>query len=125
MKTNVIQKIGQIGVPIKNIENAIEFYKDALGLPLLFSTDSMAFFECNGQRLLLSLPEKKEFATSSSVIYFQVEDIKIAYEELIEKGVPFIDQPHVVAKMENTETWMTFFNDTEGNTHALICEVQI
>ena len=122
---NVIQKIGQIGVSIKNVENAIGFYKEVLGLPLLFSTESMAFFECNGQRLLLSLPEKDEFANSSSVIYFQVEDIKKTYEELLEKGVSFIDQPHVVAKMENTETWMTFFKDTEGNTHALMCEVQI
>lgn len=125
VETNVIQKIGQIGVSIKNVENAIEFYKEVLGLPLLFSTESMAFFECNGQRLLLSLPEKDEFANSSSVIYFQVADINKTFEELLEKGVSFIDQPHVVAKMGNTETWMTFFKDTEGNTHALMCEVQI
>ena len=90
-----------------------------------FNTENMAFFECNGQRLLLSLPEKDEFANSSSVIYFQVEDIKKSVEQLIEKGVSFIDQPHIIAKMGNTETWMTFFKDTEGNTHALMSEVQI
>jgi len=112
-------------VSIKNVENAIEFYKEVLGLPLLFSTESIAFFDCNGQRLLLSLPEKDEFTNSSSVIYFQVEDINKTFEELLEKGVSFIDQPHVVAKMGNTETWMIFFKDTEGNTHALMCEVQI
>lgn len=124
METNTIQRIGQIAVPVKNIERATEFYKEVLGLPLLFNTESMAFFDCNGQRLLLSLPEKDEYANSSSVIYFQVEDIKKSVEKLSEKGVSFIDQPHVVAKMGNTETWMTFFNDTEGNTHALMCEVQ-
>ncbi|MEK5332701.1 VOC family protein [Lysinibacillus sp. FSL W8-0992] len=125
MESSIIQKIGQIAVPIKNVESAIEFYKEVLGLTLLFQTENMAFFDCNGQRLLLSIPEKDEFANSSSVIYFQVEDIKKSVEKLIEKGVSFIDQPHVVAKMENTETWMTFFKDTEGNTHALMCEVQI
>ncbi|MFJ7662398.1 VOC family protein [Lysinibacillus sp. NPDC097162] len=125
MGSSIIQKIGQIAVPIKNVESAIEFYKEVLGLTLLFQTENMAFFDCNGQRLLLSIPEKDEFANSSSVIYFQVEDIKKSVEKLIEKGVSFIDQPHVVAKMENTETWMTFFKDTEGNTHALMCEVQI
>ena len=125
MESSIIQKIGQIAVPIKNVESAIEFYKEVLGLPLLFHTENMAFFDCKGQRLLLSLPEKDEFANSSSVIYFQVEDIKESYEKLIEKGVSFIDQPHVVAKMGNTETWMTFFKDTEGNTHALMCEVQV
>ena len=125
MGNSVIQKIGQIGVPIKNMDSAIEFYKEVLGLPLLFNTDNMAFFECNGQRLLLSLPEKDEFANSSSVIYFQVDDIKKSVEQLIEKGVSFLDQPHIIAKMGNTETWMTFFKDTEGNTHALMSEVRI
>lgn len=125
MGTSTIQRIGQIAVPVKKIESAIKFYKEVLGLPLLFNTESMAFFDCNGQRLLLSLPEKNEYANSSSVIYFQVEDIKKSVEKLSEKGVSFIDQPHVVAKMGSTETWMTFFKDTEGNTHALMCEVQI
>ena len=125
MKTSIIQKIAQIAVPITNVERAIEFYKEVLGLPLLFHTDNMAFFECNGQRLLLSLPEKDEFASASSVLYFQVEDIKKSVERLIEKGISFIDQPHVIAKMGNTETCMTFFKDTEGNTHALMSEVQI
>lgn len=125
METNFIQSVRQIGIPVKDIQKAISFYKDLLGLPLLFNTDNMAFFECNGTRLLLSLPEKEEFAYSSSVIYFQVKNIKETYEELLKKGVSFIDEPHIVAKMEQTETWMTFFKDTEGNTHSLISEVQI
>jgi catechol 2,3-dioxygenase-like lactoylglutathione lyase family enzyme len=124
MKPNSIQKIGQIGLPIKDLERAISFYKDLIGLQLLFNTDNMAFFECNGVRLLLSLPEKVEFAHSSSVIYFQVEDIKEKYEELKTKDVLFIDEPHIVAKMGQTETWMTFFKDSEENIHALMSEVQ-
>lgn len=120
----MIQKIGQIGVPVTDLERAIHFYKEKLGLSLLFNTDSMAFFECNGLRLFLSLPEKEEFAQSSSVIYFQVENMKETYEELLSKEVIFIDEPHIVAKMGQLETWMTFFKDTEGNTHALMCEVQ-
>jgi len=125
MIAHSIQKVRQIGIPVKNLDKAVGFYKDLLKLPFLFSTDSMAFFDCNGTRLLLSLPEKEDFAQSSSVIYFQVENIIEAYEELIEKGVYFIDEPHTVAKMEQTETWMTFFKDTEGNTHSLISEVHI
>jgi predicted enzyme related to lactoylglutathione lyase len=124
MQPNSIQKIGQIGLPIKDLERAISFYKDLVGLQLLFNTDSMAFFDCNGIRLLLSLPEKEEFAHSSSVIYFQVEDIKEKYEELKTKDVLFIDEPHIVAKMGQTETWMTFFKDSEENIHALMSEVQ-
>ncbi|MFD3447181.1 VOC family protein [Microbacteriaceae bacterium 4G12] len=124
METTMIQKVGQIGVPVKDLDRAINFYKEKLGLSLLFNTDSMAFFECNGLRLFLSLPEKEEFAQSSSVIYFQVEKIKETYEDLLSKEIVFIDEPHIVAKMGQTETWMTFYKDTEGNTHALMSEVQ-
>ncbi|AUD21348.1 hypothetical protein BC30090_p1081 (plasmid) [Bacillus cereus] len=124
METTMIQKVGQIGVPVKDLDKAITFYKEKLGLSLLFNTDNIAFFECNGLRLFLSLPEKEEFAQSSSVIYFQVEKIKETYEDLLSKEIVFIDEPHIVAKMGQTETWMTFFKDTEGNTHALMSEIQ-
>ncbi|MGM9987921.1 MAG: VOC family protein [Bacillaceae bacterium] len=125
MEMNTIKKIKQVGVPIKNLERAIIFYRDVLGINLLFNTNNMAFFECDGLRLLLSLPEKDTFEYASSVIYFQVENIITAYEEYSQKGILFIDKPHVIAKMNNIETWMVFFKDTEENTHALISEVTI
>ncbi|MDR7071038.1 VOC family protein [Fictibacillus barbaricus] len=121
-KTNLIQTISQIGVPVNDIGRAVEFYKDLLGLSLLFKTENMAFFDCNGIRLLLTLPEKEEFDHPSSVIYFQVKDINDSYKSLQSNGVSFIDKPHIVAKLNQTETWMTFFKDTEGNTHALMSE---
>ncbi|KQL51231.1 glyoxalase [Heyndrickxia shackletonii] len=120
-----IQKIGQIGVNAKDFERAVQFYKDVLELPLLFNTDSLAFFDCNGVRLLLSLPESEEFAKTSSVIYYQVEDIKEHYNQLLDKGVQFIDEPHVVAKMGQVETWMVFFKDTEDNILSLMSEVVV
>ncbi|MEH7385095.1 VOC family protein [Bacillus sp. JJ1521] len=124
MKENFIQKINQIGVPVQDVSRAVSFYK-GLGLPLLFSTETMAFLDCNGTRILLSLPEKEEYSHSSSVIYFQVENIKETYEKFTSDGISFIDEPHIVAKMGETETWMTFFKDTEGNTHAFISEVRV
>jgi methylmalonyl-CoA/ethylmalonyl-CoA epimerase len=125
METKMIQKIGQIAVPVKNMDTAIDFYKEKLGLPLLFNMDNLAFFECNGVRLLLSIPESEAFANASSVIYFQVDDITKRYQELSDKGVAFIDEPHLIAKMGQTETWMAFFKDTEDNTHALMSEIQV
>lgn len=120
-----IQKIGQIGVPVKDLNRAIEFYKEKLGLPHLFTAGTLAFFDCNGTRLLLSLPEAEEFAHSSSILYFQVADIQKSYEELLNKEVTFIDEPHLIAKIGQTETWMAFFKDGEGNSHALMSEIQV
>lgn len=120
--TTSLQKIGQIAVPVKELNRAITFYKESLGLPLLFSMDGLAFFDCNGIRLLLSLPEKEEFATNSSILYFQVENLEASYQDLLTKGVTFHDAPHLVAKVGDIETWMAFFKDSEGNTHALMSE---
>ncbi|GEN88130.1 VOC family protein [Oceanobacillus sp. FSL W8-0428] len=125
MQADTIQHIGQIGVPIKNLQRAILFYQEKLGLSLLFSTDSMAFFDCDRLRIMLTLPEKEAFAHPSSVIYFQVDDIQRAYQQLKKKQVIFIDEPHMITKIGNIETWMVFFSDTENNTHALMSEVKI
>ena len=122
-KVKAIQGIKQIGIPVSNLSRAIAFYQEKLRQTLLFTTDHMAFFDCHGVRLLLTLPEKEEY-THGSVIYFDVKDIHVSYKELQEKGVPFVDEPHLVAKMDDTETWMAFFMDTEGNTQALVSEMR-
>lgn len=118
----MIQSIGQIGVPVKDIARAMEFYQRQLGLSLLFHTDTMAFFDCDGTRLMLTLPEGKEFDHPSSVLYFKVDNIHQAYAEYHEKGLSFTDEPHVVAEMNGYATWMVFFKDTEGNAHAFMSE---
>ncbi|WP_010095432.1 VOC family protein [Ornithinibacillus scapharcae] len=120
-----IQKVGQIGIPVKDIGRAINFYQEKLDLPLMFNTDSMAFFDLNGLRLMLTLPENNQFDHPSSVLYFQVGDIKETYQEMLEKEVIFLDEPHVVTKIGHTETWMVFFRDSEENVHALMSEVEV
>ena len=90
---------------------------------LLFEVPpKMAFFDCAGVRLMLSLPENAEFDHPGSVLYFRVDDIEQAYATLKERGVTFVDQPHLIARMPDHELWMTFFKDTEGNTLALMAE---
>ncbi|WP_438313177.1 VOC family protein [Sporosarcina sp. FA9] len=125
MQSANINSVGQIGIPVIDIDRAISFYRDTLELPLLFNTDTMAFFDCDGVRLMLSLPEKEQFSTASSVLYFNVNDINDSYQKLKKSGVAFIDKPHAISKMGSTETWMVFFNDTEGNTHALMSEINV
>ncbi|ASA24772.1 VOC family protein [Paenibacillus donghaensis] len=122
MRSSGIQKVGQVGIPVRDLKRATDFYQEVLGFPLLFEAGSMAFLECNGLRLMLSLPEQEQYAYSSSVLYFHVEHILSSYADLTEKGVHFTGEPHLVAKSGQTETWMAFFQDTEGNTHALMSE---
>jgi len=119
-----ISRIGQIAINIKDLDRATEFYRDVMGLPLLFSTGKLTFFNCGGVRLMLSAPERPEFDHPSSIIYFAVPDIKVAHEQMLGGGARFEDEPHLIAKMPDHDLWMTFFRDSEGNLLGLMSEVK-
>jgi methylmalonyl-CoA/ethylmalonyl-CoA epimerase len=90
---------------------------------LLFEVPpKMAFFDCAGVRLMLSLPETPEFDHPGSVLYFRVDDIDQAHAQFSGRGVAFLDKPHLIARMPDHELWMSFFKDSEGNTLALMAE---
>ena len=115
--------IGQIAVNAHDIPRAVRFYRDTLGMRLLFEAPpKMAFFDASGVRLMLSLPETGEFDHPGSVLYFRVDDIDASHAALSERGVNFVDKPHLIARMPDHELWMTFFKDSEGNTLALMAE---
>ena len=118
-------RIGQIAIVVQDIDRAVAFYRDKLGLRLLFQAPpKLAFFDCGGVRLMLDVPEKQEFKHSASILYYKVDDIKATWAALRGRGVEFRDEPHMVARMPDHELWMTFFRDTEGNTLALMSEVR-
>jgi catechol 2,3-dioxygenase-like lactoylglutathione lyase family enzyme len=119
-----ISNIGQISIRVHDIERAVAFYRDALGLEFLFDAGPLAFFRCGDVRLMLTKPERGEFDHPSSTLYFRVDDIHAAHAELSGRGVPFDDEPHLIAQMPDHELWMTFFRDPDRNLHGLMAEVR-
>jgi methylmalonyl-CoA/ethylmalonyl-CoA epimerase len=117
-----LSQIGQIAILVADLGRAVEFYEHKLGLPHLFTVSNLGFFDCGGIRLMLSVPETEEFNRPSSVIYFKVDDIQAAYQTLSARGVHFEDSPHLIAKMETYDLWMTFFRDSENNLLSLMSE---
>ena len=119
-----ISRLGQVAINIHDQKRATEFYRDVLGLPLLFSAGPLTFFDCGGVRLMLSHAEKPEFDHPGSVLYFIVPDIQSAYKRMRESNVHFEDEPHLIAKMPDHDLWMVFFRDSERNLLALMSEVR-
>lgn len=117
-----LSRIGQIAINVQDVERATAFYRDALGMKHLFSAPGMAFFDCDGVRLLLGAPEKPEDDHPSSILYFTVPDAKEAHRVLAGRGVAFEGEPHVVHRTDAYELWMAFFHDSEGNLLALMSE---
>jgi predicted enzyme related to lactoylglutathione lyase len=118
-----LSRIGQIAINAHDVDRATAFYRDVLGLPHLFRAGQLSFFDCGGVRLMLDKAEKPEFDHPSSILYFQVGDIRAAYKRLKDAGAKFEDEPHVIAQMPKHDLWMTFFRDSENNLLALMSEV--
>jgi methylmalonyl-CoA/ethylmalonyl-CoA epimerase len=120
-----LNHIGQIAVPVSDVERAIAFYRDTLGMRFLFKAPpGLAFFDCAGVRLMLDAPAKAQANSYGSVIYYKVPDLQAAFETLAARGVAFEAKPHLIAKLPDHELWMAFFRDPDENLLALMSEVQ-
>jgi len=119
-----LAQIGQIAVPVTDIDRAVAFYRDVLGMKLLFQAPpALAFFDCAGVRLMLDGPARAQ-AGQGSVIYYRVADIQAAFEALSARRVTVEAKPHLIAKMPDHDLWMAFFRDPDRNAFALMAEVR-
>jgi catechol 2,3-dioxygenase-like lactoylglutathione lyase family enzyme len=119
-----IKQIGQIAIVVHDTDRAVDFYRDALGLKLLFRAGKLAFFDCGGIRLMLTPAEKPELDHPASILYFKVDDIQGTYARLIHRNVKTEEQPHLVAKMPDHDLWLCAFRDCENNLMCLMSEVR-
>jgi methylmalonyl-CoA/ethylmalonyl-CoA epimerase len=118
-----LEEIGQISVNAHDIDRAAAFYKERLKMKHLFTVPGrMAFFDCGGIRLMLSIPERPDLDHPGSILYFKVQDIERAHEVLALRGVQFETKPMLVAPMATHDLWLAEFRDSEGNVLALMCE---
>lgn len=117
-----LDKIHQVALQATNLDEAVDFYRDTLGLRFMarFDPPGLAFFDLGGFRLLLSA------TASEATLYFRVADIDKSVKELKKRGVAFLQPPAMIHKDEageigkkNVEEWMAFFKDPSGNLLAL------
>lgn len=120
----MLSRIRQIAVSVADLPASIAFYRDRLGVKLLFEAPpGLAFFDLDGIWLMLGAATATEPAQPGSVLYFEVADIHAKHAALKERGVEFVDQPHMVADMGKYELWLSFFRDPDGTLLAIRAEV--
>ena len=121
-----LSRIGQIAVRVHDLERAVAFYRDTLGMRFLFQAPpGLAFFDCAGVRLLLDWVQDAAFDHPASVIYYSVPDIRAAHQTLLGRSGRFLQDPHRIATLGNVEVWMAFFRDPDENVLALMSEVLV
>src|SRR6185295_6364200 len=100
--------LGQVARTTKAFDESRAWYRDTLGLPELYSFGNLAFFDLGGVRLMLT--EEEGGIASESILYLRVPDIHSAKDRLEQRGVKFINAPHLIHRHEDgTDEWMAAF----------------
>jgi methylmalonyl-CoA/ethylmalonyl-CoA epimerase len=116
-------KIRQIAINVHDLERATAFYRDTLGMKLLFEVPNLAFFDAGGVRLMLGKGETPEIDHPGSILYYLVPDIQAAHATLVSKGVQVLREPALIAPMPDHDLWISDYKDSEDNMFALMSEV--
>lgn len=115
-----LDRIGQLGIMVKDLDAAVAFYRDKLGVKHLFTAPGMAFFDLGGIRLMLG--QAGPGYPAATFLYYKVDDIHSAFETLKDRGVPVVEDPELAHRTPQMELWLAQFKDMDGNPVVLMSE---
>jgi predicted enzyme related to lactoylglutathione lyase len=119
----VVEEIGQIAVTVSDVEVALDYYRDILGLKFLFSAGpNLAFLSDGSVRIMLSTPQGSGAVAANSILYFKVNEIEATYAAIVERGSAAERRPQLTAKMPDHELWIGFLRDPDGNLIGIMEE---
>lgn len=118
-----VSNIRQIAVTVSDVEAALGFYRDILGLTFLFSAGpNLAFLDAGDLRIMLSTPRGAGSIGANSTLYFTVTDISATHDAFVARGATNERAPQMTAKMPDHELWIGFLRDPDGNLVGLLEE---
>lgn len=123
MTTAKISSIGQIAITVSDVDQALTFYRDQLGLDFLFGAGpNLALLNADGIRIMLSTPQGAGTVGGNSILYFKVSDIEAVHASVVAQGAKNERTPQLAAKMPDHELWTGFLRDPDGNLVGLMEE---
>ena len=115
-----LAKIAQIALSSRDVAKAVVFYRDVLGLTLMFEVSGMAFFDAGGTRLMLGPTHLTGELQNNAFIYFDAGDWYATEAALIARGLKFERDAEVLQRAEGKEHALRFFKDPDGNALAIM-----
>lgn len=120
-----VHGIRQVAVTVADVDLALGFYRDVLGLPLLFRAGpGLAFLDADGVRIMLTTPQGAGAVGANSILYFRVRDIAATHAAMLARGATGEREPQLAARMPDHELWTAFLRDPDGNLVGLMEEVR-
>lgn len=118
-----LSQIHQIAITVADVDAALAFYRDALGLTFLFQpAPTLAFLQAGDVRLMLTTPQGAGGVGANSILYFTVHDIVATQAALVARGATEERPPQLAARMPDHELWTGFLRDPDGNLVGLMEE---
>ena len=119
----IVKEICQIAITVSDVNVALTYYCDILGLNFLFSAGPNLVFLTDGSiRIMLTTPQGSGTVGSNSILYFKVTNIEATYTAIIERGSAFERPPQFATKMHDHDLWIGFLRDPDGNLIGLMEE---
>lgn len=115
-------RIGQIALSVHDMDRAIAFYRDVVGLNFLFQAPNVAFFDVAGVRLMLGQAEPTDLHPAGTIVYFESANLDADFAALQTHGARVERAPHFVAKLGAKDLWMAAFRDPDGNVFQFMSE---
>ncbi|HJY86567.1 MAG TPA: VOC family protein [Candidatus Acidoferrales bacterium] len=108
-----LSQIHAIMLGVRDLPQALAFYKEKLGLKVLLEEPQLALLECG--TVLLGLSRGHAHAVphvaGATEVVFRVETVRAAHRALTAQGVSFVSEPHQVTPTD----WAAHFRDRDGH----------
>ena len=115
--------LGQVAITVSDVQAALAFYRDVLGLSFLFSpSPTLAFLAAGPVRVMLSTPQGAGAVGANSILYYHVADIEAAHARMVAAGATNEREPQLAARLPDHELWTGFLRDPDGNLVGLMEE---
>ena len=121
--TTALSIIRQVAITVSDVDTALAFYRDVLGLAFLFQpAPTLAFLQAGEIRVMLTTPQGAGAVGANSILYFGVQDIVATQSALVARGAKEERAPQLAARMPDHELWTGFLRDPDGNLVGLMEE---
>jgi catechol 2,3-dioxygenase-like lactoylglutathione lyase family enzyme len=116
----LLSGICQIALASADPGALVAFYRDTLGLPVLFEASGMTFFQSGSTRLMIGGAQPGQHVGGDAVIYFEPRDWSAGESALETKGIAFLHPAQKLQDAPGRELMLRAFKDPEGHTLAIM-----
>jgi methylmalonyl-CoA/ethylmalonyl-CoA epimerase len=111
----------QVALGASDPARTIAFYRDVLGLNLMFETAGMSFFDAGGGvRLMIGPAHGSATKAEGAYFYFEPIDWRATETHLERAGIVFKGSAEVLQRQGERELALRFFEDPDGHALALL-----